>query len=640
MHYEVLSPRAALTRVEQEPRPLWAIDLETYGVADPADALDPHAGRVRLVSLYPFAVHDDPTAPLVPWVVDLHQGSAEDAQALFQALATKTLVAHNAQFDLGWFLAQGIFPERVYCTAILARMVVAGRFDKAYAVWQRPSLENAAKWFLNRQLDKNEQVSEWGRPTLTREQLAYAAADVAILPDLFRHLCSLVRQQGQERAARIEMEAVPMMSWVAASGVPFSPELWAVPYGQAIDRGQVLFGQLRDGYLRDYLLPDMPSPEHRGSRERGQLLLPYAQEQRALQVMRSPKQVLALLQHHIGPEVHATDDDTLAALDHPLAELVRSWRECETARVKFGPNFGRQQTTKKRKDGSEYQTNYPSPYRRGRIYPSIYQLGAVSGRMTYDYPNLQQVPSPGKHPLGTAYRRAFCAPEGRVLVMADFSQIELRIAAQLANDQSMKAIYAKGGDIHTWAACQILGVTEPTSHQRAIAKSANFGLLYGAGVERFRTYARSAFNVRLTPEQAAEIRTGWFAAFPGVTAWHRHTGARLDQAKRLDTRTLTGRLRQGVDRYSECLNTPVQGTGADLVKRALARLYEDRHNAPASNWCPVLVVHDELVLEVPEGAGEAMGVWLKGHMVAAGNEILRDVPTDAGVGVYKAWVKE
>lgn len=640
MHYEVLSPRQALEWICQvRHRPLWAIDLETYGVQHPADALDPRAGRVRLMSLLPFVL-SDPWADEHPRIVDLRQGTDMDALALFCALAHLPLVAHNAQFDLGWFLAKGVFPERAYCTAILSRMAVAGRFDKAYALWQRPSLENAVSFFLGQEMDKTEQISDWGTPHLSPEQLQYAAADVAILPELFRKLSQVIGQQRQEDAARLEMRAVPMMAWVAATGMPFDYDLWAVPYGQAISRGETLFRQLRDEYVLDGLLPEMPSPRHKGSRELGQQLLPFANDHRALQVLRSPKQVLALLQKHVHPDVQATDDDTLAELDHPLAELLRNWRECETARVKFGPSFGRESKVKKRKDGSEYVKHVPPPYRRGRIYPSVYQLGAVSGRMTYDHPNLQQIPSPGKHPLGVAYRSAFRAPDGRELVMADFSQIELRLAAQISGDKAMREIYEQGGDIHTWAACRILGVTEPTKHQRAIAKSANFGLLYGAGVNTFQTYARSKFDVRLTEEQAAEIRTGWFQAFPGIKAWHQEMGSRLDRVKKLDTRTLLGRLRQSVDRYSEVLNTPVQGSGADLTKLALARLYNDRANAPTGDWLPVLVVHDEIVLEVPQGAGEAMGQWLKGHMLAAGQDVMRDVPTDAGVGVYKAWVKE
>ena len=165
---------------------------------------------------------------------------------------------------------------------------------------------------------------------------------------------------------------------------------------------------------------------------------------------------------------------------------------------------------------------------------------------------------------------------------------------------------------------------------------------------RFRVYARSQFGLDLEATQAATIREAWFQAFPGVRQWHRDTGDVMDRAGQggITTRTIAGRARRNVDRYTEALNTPVQGSGADITKLALAYIYADRDNAPVpaacaysvQGWYPVMVIHDEIVLEVPEGSGEAMSAWLSKHMVAAGNAVMRDVPCGVEASWGKSWV--
>jgi DNA polymerase-1 len=646
--YRVVTPREALAHLgalTPGNQPV-AVDLETYGTPA-SNALDPVAGHIRLVS---YKAPGEETR-----VVDL-LGEGTDAAYLLLRLTQFPLLAHNAMFDLSFMLARACWPvNRVYCTSVLARLTLAGERGSAFGVFNRPSLENCAKFFLGRQIDKGEQVSDWGKPTLTQEQLDYAAADVEILPVLFKSLCDRIKGQKMEEVARLEMEALPCIVWANVSGMPFDTALWAVPFGQSVARQEELFRQIRTDWLTDARLWEIAQSKCKVvGRQVGQRLMGFATDDRADKVLSSPAQLTQFLRM-CGLTVRSTNDDALAEMDHPLAELVRTWRECATVQKMFGPTWGRgKPKTKTRSDGSTFLFDPPPAVRRGRLYPGIYQIGAETGRMSYSYPNVQQVPAPGKHPLGVAFRSAFRAPEGRELVVADFSQIELRLVAQISGDRNMREVYARNGDIHTEAAGWVLGVKEPSKLQRTIMKSANFALLYGAGVERFRSYARASFGLRLTPDQAVEIREGWFAAFPGIRQWHRDTGTRLDRAGKggLETRTLCGRLRQGIGTwregeseaprgaYSEALNSPVQGSGADLMKLAMGNLWRNRHSAPASGWFPVLFCHDELVTEVPEGSGEAMAEWIKGQMIAAGDSVMRDVPTDASVAVCRAWLKE
>jgi DNA polymerase-1 len=244
--------------------------------------------------------------------------------------------------------------------------------------------------------------------------------------------------------------------------------------------------------------------------------------------------------------------------------------------------------------------------------------------MACSKPNLQNLPRRAD------YRRCFMAPPGRVLVKADYSQVELRIAAKVSGDRNMLAAYRDGQDLHALTARQVLGVQEVTKDQRQLAKALNFGLLYGMGAPRFREYAQTNYGVKLTPAQAAEYREAFFRAYPGLRRWHRSV-----PDKPVETRTLAGRRRLEVAKFTEKLNTPVQGSGADGLKLALALLWERREQVAGA--FPVLVVHDEIVVECDQGQAEDVLEWLKGAMIDAMRDWLDPVPVEVEVKVAPTW---
>jgi DNA polymerase-1 len=293
-------------------------------------------------------------------------------------------------------------------------------------------------------------------------------------------------------------------------------------------------------------------------------------------------------------------------VDHLLADLLRRYRKARKGVTTYGA------------DWLEYLSD------DGRVRADWKQLGAASGRMACREPNLQNLPR------GLAYRQCFRAPAGRVLVKADYSQIELRIAAKITKDKAMLDAYAKGLDLHTLTAQRLLGKDDVTKADRQIAKSANFGLLYGMGAERYREYAKTNYGLELTLAQAKHYRAGFFNAYPGLARWHRSVGDRP-----VDTRTLTGRRRLAVERFTEKLNTPVQGTGADGLKMALALLWERRDRGPGA--FPVLAVHDEIVVECDADQAEAVAGWVKAAMVEAMAPLIDPVPVEVEVKAAPTW---
>jgi DNA polymerase-1 len=211
--------------------------------------------------------------------------------------------------------------------------------------------------------------------------------------------------------------------------------------------------------------------------------------------------------------------------------------------------------------------------------------------MSCRHPNVQNLPR------GPRYRRCFGAPPGRVLVKADYSQIELRIAAKIAREDRMIEAYRAGEDLHALTARLVLGKEDVSKDDRQNAKSLNFGLLYGMGARGLRAYALSNYGVRLGDGQAAEYRAAFIKAYPALARWHQ----RVRTSRGPVVRTLTSRRRKLGPETPDTtrLNTPVQGTGVDGLKLALALLWERRAECPGA--VPVLAVHDELVLEADEG---------------------------------------
>ena len=187
-------------------------------------------------------------------------------------------------------------------------------------------------------------------------------------------------------------------------------------------------------------------------------------------------------------------------------------------------------------------------------------------------------------------------------------------------------------------AARLLGVApeQVTSESRQLAKAVNFGLLYGMGARTLQTYAWQHYRVRLTPTEAEQYRQRFFAAYAGLRRWHDATDSALRSTHTQDTRTLAGRRRLGVSKFTEALNSPVQGTGADGIKWALARLFMHQQEAPDARL--VAVVHDEIVAECPiEGAAQT-AAWLQEHLAAAMTEILQDaVPVVVETTIGQDW---
>jgi DNA polymerase-1 len=279
----------------------------------------------------------------------------------------------------------------------------------------------------------------------------------------------------------------------------------------------------------------------------------------------------------------------------------------------------------------------------GRVHTSFNQTGAVSGRLSSQDPNLQNIPI--RTDLGREVREAFIAPAGCCLIGADYSQVELRIAAHLSGDPGLKRAFASGMDIHRATAATVLGIApeDVTPDQRRFAKSVNFGLLYGMGARSLAQHAG------ISMAEAQRFVDAYFAGFPAIQSYLEKTKRKAKEDGYVET--LLGRrryfpilsvatrdartnvLQRAAER--EAVNHPMQGSAADIIKLAMIRVHRAlREQGLAARL--LLQVHDELVLEAPIAECEEVTALVTRIMESA---YPLDPPLKVDVGAGASWAE-
>jgi DNA polymerase-1 len=318
----------------------------------------------------------------------------------------------------------------------------------------------------------------------------------------------------------------------------------------------------------------------------------------------------------------STDASVLEKLrdEHPIVDALLAWRELD-------------------KLNSTYLEALPKlADAGGRIHTTFNQAAAATGRLSSTNPNLQNIPV--RSELGREIRRAFVPGEaGQVLLVADYSQIELRVLAHLSGDEGLREAFAAGEDIHAATAAKVfdLPIEHVDGELRRRAKAVNFGLAYGMNAWGL------AQRLDIAPDEAQEIIDGYFAGFPKIKAY---LAAQVERA-RLDgyTETLLGRRRYIPELTSDnrrlrelgerqALNAPIQGGASDVFKMAMIQVDRALRDTPDLDCHMLLTVHDELVFEVPEAQVVAAAELVRDRMEHAMD---LEVPLVASIGWGPNW---
>ena len=473
-------------------------------------SLDPYAGRLRLVQL---ASEED------VYLFDLFalapDGNTQKNDALeplrrLLASAAPVKIAHNAKFDAKWVRhalgvelggeydsrENGNEGERVergglFDTMLASQIVSAGEQE------DRHSLRIVAERYLGETVDKTEQRSDWGGE-LSAAQLEYAARDAAVMLPLREKLIEQLRANALGRCAQLEFECVMPVAAMELAGLFLDEKRWREQLSVVEKRRTQLAAELQD----------------------------ILAEESAQQSFFGPTRVEINLDSHVQltkaltrlgvPVPDSTRNWKLQPLanDYPVVAKLLDYRTVQKALTSYGENIL----------GEINRTT-------GRIHSNFHQIGAPTGRMSSTNPNVQQVPH------SVEYRRCFRAPKGRKLVIADFSQIELRILADFTSDPGFVSAFQSGADLHRTTAAQIFNVSveDVTKEQRDFAKRLNFGVVYGIGARRF------AMMTGLTETEAEDLLRKYFATYRALDLWLRDAAMKAVR-ERTAPRTVAGRL--------------------------------------------------------------------------------------------------
>jgi DNA polymerase I-like protein with 3'-5' exonuclease and polymerase domains len=558
-------------------------------------SLDPYSGRLRLIQL---------AAPDGVRIVDLDRfadGDVKKNEALaplreLLAAARPVKIAHNAKFDAKWIKhTLGVELGGLFDTLLASQIISAGDTD------ERHGLEAVASRYLNETVDKAEQLSDWSGE-LSEAQLEYAARDASVLPQLREKQIAKLKADALFKCAQLEFECVLPIAAIELSGIFLDKERW---------REQLAIVEKKRAELAETLQDMLAEESMQGSLFGGPTRV-------ALNIDSHVQLTKALKRR--GIEV---PDGTRNWKLQPLAEkhieikTLLEYRTVQKALTSYGENI----------------LNEISPV-TGRIHADFRQIGAPTGRMACTNPNIQQVPH------SYEYRRCFRAPAGRKLVIADYSQIELRILADFTGDQGFVDAFNSGADLHKVTAAQVFNtpLENVTKVQRDFAKRLNFGVVYGIGAQRF------SMMTGLTVTDAEDILRRYFATYRQLDAWLRDAAQRAVRER--TARTASGRLARfrfdSEDRQAVSLaqrngkNTPIQGSSADILKRALRLLHDELRDTSA---CIVNIVHDEIVVEADANETEAIVKKVEDAMCKAGEEYVKKVPVKVETEVSDEWVK-
>jgi DNA polymerase-1 len=590
-NYQVIKTGEELRKAVESLSAQQAIGLDTE-----TTELDPYTGRLRLIQL---------ATPAGVRIIDLDAFANGDLQHADTLAPLRELlsaprpikIAHNAKFDAKFIKhALGVDLGGLFDTLLASQIISAGDIE------ERHGLETVASRYLNEFIDKSERLSNWNFE-LSESQLEYAARDAAILVPLREKLIERLRADSLVNCAQLEFECVMAVADMELAGFYMHKDRWLE---------QLAIVEKRRAQLADELQEVLAEESSQGTLFGG----PRRDEIN----LDSHQQLTAALERLGIPVPDSTRNWKLQplAVEYPVVGTLLEYRTVQKALTSYGQNM--------------IELINPTT---SRLHADFRQIGAPTGRFSCTNPNIQQVPH------AVEYRRCFSGhPDGRKLVIADYSQIELRILAEFSGDRGFIEAFNSGADLHRVTAAEVFNVPldQVSKEQRDFSKRLNFGVVYGIGAQRF------SMLTGLSVSEAENILRKYFATYRQLDTYLHEAANRAVRERQ--ARTGSGRLvrfrydeedRQQISMTKRNgKNTPIQGTSADILKRALRLLRDELRDTNAQI---VNIIHDEIVVEADADEAEETARKVERAMVAAGEEYLKTVPVKVETEIADEWVK-
>ena len=585
-NYEFISSQDRLTSVAKvlSEYPVIAIDTE-------ADSLDPYLSQMLLLQIAAeeksFVIKADLDLNCIKPILE----------------NPKTLkILQNGKFD--WELLKvktGVEIKNIFDTMIAERILTMG-------IVRENSLGAIAKKYLDIRLDKNWESYAWDEAArtgrLSERQLKYAALDTLVLFPIFKKQFLKIKEEGLLKVAELEFKLIPVVASIELRGLKVDVNKWRENINKLKEKRDGIAKQIQDELRPLYRLQQVDM---------------FGESAQVLN-LNSPLQILEAFQK-LGIELVSTGEAILSRTNHPLARLLLQYRECEKLISAFGENL----------------LGKVNPVTK-RVHPDYMQIGADTGRFACSNPNLQQIPQ------DSSFRSCFIAEDGYKFVVCDYSQIELRIMAELSGDKHFMSAYQQGADLHTKTASQMYGIPDDKVNKkmRFNAKSINFGLMYGRGATSL------AAQLGVSTEESQKLLEKYFSTYGGVRDWLTNVAK---AAIRLGySQTLLGRKRWftvpeksdpnfrkligNVERQAK--NTPIQGSSADITKLALVAIYDKIKEDKLEAYI-IHTVHDEIVVEAKDDIADKVREIVEFEMIRSGKALLKKVPVEVDAKISSVW---
>ena len=507
-------------------------------------------------------------------------------------------IVQNGKFDYEMLKVNAnIALENMFDTMLAERILTTG-------IKRENSLAAISLKYLNIQLEKEVRTTFNHTTALTKKQLEYSALDVLVLFPIFKLQFKNLQKEKLIRIAQLEFRCLPVVAEMELKGVYIDVKKWRKNLKKLKEKRDLAAARIQE--------------ELRPLYQNTQVDL--FGDQVDVVNLNSPIQIMEAFRK-VGIDLPSTGEAILKRTDHPIAKMLLEYRSHEKLLSAFGENLLAKISPK-----------------TGRVHPDYMQIGADTGRFACSKPNLQQIPT------DSAFRDCFIPPKGYKFVVSDYSQIELRIMAEMSEDPSFMKAYKEDKDLHTLTASQMYNVPfeKVDKKMRFNAKSINFGLMYGRGANSL------AVQLEVSPEEAKLLLKKYFKTYGGVKRWLDKTAK--DAIRNGFSTTLGGRKRWftppdpadpsyerqlgHIERQGK--NTPIQGTSADMVKYALVYIYDKIREKGFEAW-PIHTVHDEVVIEVREDQAKEVRDMVEKQMIRAAKVLLKKVPVKADAQVADVW---
>jgi DNA polymerase I-like protein with 3'-5' exonuclease and polymerase domains len=593
MNYELITTATGISKAISSFEGVHAVglDLETT-------ALTSREGKIRLIQL---SDGEDKN-----YIIDVFQLPDPDAIRLlipFLESEAPRKIIHNSKFELHWTqTVLGCDINGVFDTYIASRII--NNLSKG-------RLDEVLKDYLGVEISKDEQASDWSG-TLSESQLQYAITDVTYLPRLRKVMLDRFAQDDLFKIAEIEFGVTRVVSHMEYIGFPID-----VPMYEKVIASTTEERDKRHEALQDLLSTGAESVIIQGGLFGEDTLI-------TKRVNVNSWQQLIPAFERIGVTLPKTDKRTIATLlpKHPELQLLTDYKEMET----LLKNFGRK------------NIELINP-KTGRLHPTFWQLLTETGRFSSSNPNLQQ------QPRRAEFRDCFrpTDPE-RCFLIYDYSGIELRILAQIAQEEVMIDAFNNGKDLHSMTAkaafnlpCPVEEVKKKYGEQRVLAKGLNFGIIYGMQGKKY------ADTTGIDIAEANAAVKGFYKLYPAVTNYlygiekigtsarcvYSIAGRKMPLRFDPNNKFETGEAERAARNY------PIQSTSADIIKVAMRLIYDDLklyNNAHIVN-----TVHDELIVECYREDADQLKFVMESNMLAAAKRFLPDVKVDIEGGVAESW---